>query len=268
MFNLKSIIIVFISIFTLILLGCSGQKSDSNTIKVGTIAGPETELMLIAKKVAKKQYNLNVEIIEFTDYALPNAALNDGNLNANAFQHKPFLNNEIKFKNYDLIIIGKTFVYPTAIYSNKIKSLKEIKKNDIVAIPNDASNEARALLLLAKAQLIQLKNTADINATPLDIISNPLNLQFKELDASQLPRVLSDVTIAVINTNYAVPSGLYPNKQGIFVEDKTSPYVNLIVSRKDKANDPQLKQLVAAFQSKEVLDKANELFDGQAVQGW
>jgi D-methionine transport system substrate-binding protein len=252
------------------LTACENHSTNkaNDTVVVGTISGPETELMTVAKKVAKKKFNLNIKIVEFSDYALPNAALNDGSLDANAFQHEPFLTSEMKNKGYKLAIIAKTFVYPMAIYSSKIKKISEIPAKGIVAIPNDASNEARALILLSKAKLINLNPGIDVTATPHDILANPLNLQFKELDAAQLPRVLPDVSIAVINTNYAIPAGLYPSKDAIFIEDKTSPYVNLIVARADKVHDPRLQKLVESFQSPEVLEKAKELFKGQAVQGW
>lgn len=259
-------VVATIGVFSI--TACKKQESDKNVINVGTISGPETELMGVAKEVAKRQFNLNINIVEFSDYALPNAALNDGSLDANAFQHEPFLKSEIKSKGYKLTSIGKTFVYPMAIYSGKIKKLSELTNQSVVAIPNDASNEARALILLSKAKLIELKPGIDVNATPLDIVKNPMHLQFKELDAAQLPRVLPDVAIAVINTNYAVPAGLYPSKDALYIEDKTSPYVNLIVARVDNATDPRLQKLVQAFQSPEVLEKAKVLFKGQAVQGW
>jgi D-methionine transport system substrate-binding protein len=247
---------------------CQAKEQNSNIIKVGTISGPETELMSVAKTVAKKKYNLDIKIVEFTDYTMPNAALSDGSLDANIFQHKPYLDAAIKAKGYKLVAIGKTFVYPVGIYSTKVKRISNVPDNAIVAIPNDPSNEARALLLLSKAGLITLKPGAGTTATSIDVLGNPKHLQFKELDAAQLPRVLPDVTLAVINTNYAVTAGLYPNKDAIFVEDKTSPYVNLIVVRAADANNPKLKELVEAFQSPEVLAKAQELFKGQAVAGW
>lgn len=250
-----------------LLSGCQQQQAD-NTIKVGTISGPETQLMEVAKDVAQKKYNLNVVIVPFSDYTLPNEALHDGSIDANAFQHQPYLDQYIKQKHYDLVAAGKTFIYPVGIYSQKIKDIKSIPNKAIIAIPNDPSNEARALLLLSKAGLITLKPDVTVTATPSDIASNPKDLTFRELDAATLPRVLPDVDIAVINTNYAVPAGLYPNRDAIFVEDKNSPYMNLIVVRAADVNNPKVKQLVAAFQSPEVLQTAQQLFKGQAVAGW
>lgn len=248
------------------LIGC--QQQSANSIKVGTIAGPETQLMEVAKDVAKKKYNLDVDIVTFSDYTLPNEALNDGSIDANMFQHQPYLDQYLKEKNYKLVAIGKTFVYPVGVYSQKIKNIKQTPDNAIVAVPNDPSNEARALILLSKAGLIKLKSGINTNATINDIASNPKKLQFKELDAASLSRVLPDVTLAVINTNYAVPAGLFPSRDAIFVEDKTSPYVNLVVVREADVNNPKAKELVDALHSPEVLQAANQLFKGQAVAGW
>jgi len=250
------------------LTACQKPAKDSNTIIVGVISGPEADIMNVAKEVAKKKYDLNVKVVEFSDYSQPNAALNDGSLDANVFQHKMFMESEIKNKGYKLVSIGNTFVYPMAVYSSKIKNITEVPDGGIVAIPNDTSNEARALILLSKAKLITLKPGVDVTATPLDIIDNPKHLQFKELDAAQLPRVLPDVSLSVINTNFAMLAGLYSSKDAVFVEDKTSPYVNLIVTREDNADNPRLKEFVKAYQSPEVLQKANEVFKGQAIAGW
>jgi len=250
------------------LVACSPAKKADNEIYVGTISGPETQLMEVAKEVALKKYNLDVKIAEFSDYTLPNAALNDGTLDANMFQHQPYLEEEIKNKHYNITPIGKTFIYPMGIYSKKIKNLKQLKNNAIVAIPNDATNEGRALLLLSKAGLIQLNPKASFLVTPKDISKNPKNLKFKELDAAQLTRVLPDVDLAVINTNYAVLAGLYPNKNALFVESKNSPYANLIVVRSNEANNPKLIELVKALHSQEVKDSAKKIFDGQAIPAW
>lgn len=244
------------------------HDNDPNTLKVGTIAGPETELMQAAKEVAKQKYGLNVKIIEFTDYIQPNAALNDGSIDANMFQHQPYLDQQIKDRHYQLIAIGKTFVYPMGIYSSKFKTLREIPTNGIVGIPNDPSNEGRALLLLQKAGLIELKSRTSLLATPFDIAKNPKHLVFKELDAAQLVRSLPDMSIAAINSNYAVSAGLSPEKDAIFREGADSPYANIIVIRTNEQSDPRMKQLVAAFQSDAVAARAKEIFKDQAIPAW
>jgi D-methionine transport system substrate-binding protein len=244
------------------------QHEDKSVLRVGTISGPETKLMEVAKEVAKKTDNLDIKLIEFTDYVEPNTALNDGSLEANVFQHQPFLDQQIKDRHYKLVTVGKTFVYPMGVYSQKIKSIGDIQPNATVAIPNDPSNEGRALLLLQKAGLIQLKEAAGLYATPMDVQNNPKQLKFKELDAAQLARSLADVDVAVINTNYAIPAGLSPTKDAILHEDSDSPYANIIVVREDELNDPRVKQLVSAIQSDEVLKAAAEIFNGQAIAAW
>lgn len=266
MFLIKFLKKIFLVLGALSLLAC--QPHDKNTLRIGTISGPETELMQVTQEVAKKQFGLNIQIIEFSDYIEPNAALNDHDIDANMFQHQPYLDQQIKDKKYDLVTIGKTFIYPMGIYSTKIKNIHQLKQGATVGLPNDPSNEARALLLLQKAKLITLKKDAGILATPNDIVDNPKQLQFKELDAAQLVRTLTDVDIAIINTNYAIPAGLTPKKDAIFLEGKDSPYANIIVIRRDEMNDPRMKQLVAAFQSDAVRKAAQRIFKNQAIPAW
>ena len=248
---------------SLLLVSC---KQDANTLRVGTIAGPETSLMEVAKDVASNKYQLNIVIKTFSDYVIPNIALNDGSIDANVFQHQPYLDATIKARGYPLVSIGKTFLYPMAIYSKKITRLADLKDGALVALPNDPSNEARALLLLQKAKLITLSKSAD--ATVLDIITNPKNLKFKTLTAPQLPRSLADVDLAIINSNYAVVNNLSPTKDSLFIEDKTSPYANVIVVHEKDKNNLKLKQLVQALNSPEVLKKAKELFGEQGIPAW
>jgi D-methionine transport system substrate-binding protein len=251
----------------LITAGCQ-SKSKENEIKVGTIAGPETRLMEVAKDVAENKYGLKIDIITFSDYLMPNTALNDGNIDANMTQHQPYLDETIKNRHYDLVAIGKTFIYPMGIYSQKLKSISEIPTGGAIAIPNDPSNEARALLLLSKAKLIKLNPNAGINASVIDITDNPKHLKIEELDAAQLTRALPDVDLAVINTNYAVPAGLLPTKDALFMEDKNSPYANIVVVRKDNENDPKFEKLMEALHSPEVIAEAEKLFHNAAIPAW
>lgn len=256
----------------LLLLSCllvaCNQKEAANELKIGTISGPETQLMQVAKQVAREKYGLNIDIVQFTDYTMPNQALSDGEIDANMFQTIPYLNADMQAHHYDLVVIGKAFIYPMAVYSQKIKNINAVPDNAVVAIPNDPSNQARALLLLQAAGLIKLKPGVDVMATPNDVVSNPKKLQIKALDAANLPRVLPDVTLAVINTNYAVPAGLYPTKDGLFIENKDSPYVNVVVVRSGEQNDAKFKELILALHSPEVLAAAKNLFQGQAIPGW
>lgn len=264
---IKKLVSLLLCSFLLILTGCQ-HKEAKNTIKVGTIAGPETALMEVAKKVALQRYGLHIDIVRFSDYNTPNAALSDGSIDANMFQHVPFLQQQIKARGYKLAVVGKTFVYPMAIYSKKIAHLAQLPAHSKVAIPNDPSNEARALLLLQKAGLITLKPHITVNATTLDIVKNPKDLQFVELGAAELPRALSDVEIATINTNYALPAGLSPKKNALFAEGDDSLYANVVVVRDDEKGEKKFKELVAALHSKAVLKKAKQLFGDGAIPAW
>jgi D-methionine transport system substrate-binding protein len=262
--------ILLLATFSILFLAhCSKPSQEaSNVIRIGTIAGPETELLEAAKSVAKDKYNLDVKIVEFTDYVIPNQALADKSIDANAFQHLPYLEGSIAAKGYKLVPIGKTFIYPMGIYSKKITHLADLKNEATVAIPNDPSNEARALLLLQKAGLITLKPGATLKATIHDIIANPKHLNIKELDAAQLPRILNDVDIAAVNTNYALVAGLLPSRDALFIEGTDSPYANIVVIRAEDKDNPKYKKLMDAIHSPEVIAKAKKLFQGQAIPAW
>jgi len=246
----------------------TSKQEMVQAIRVGTIAGPETELMQAAAAVAKAQFDLDVKMIVFSDYIQPNEALNQGDLDANMFQHKPYLDEQSAEHHYQLAIAGKTFVYPMGLYSSRYKTLAEIPTHTRVAIPNDPTNEGRALLLLQKSGLITLKAEAGLKATVQEIAKNPKQLQFVELDAANLPRAFADVGLAVINTNYAIPAGLVPSQDAIVLEDKDSPYANLIVVRQADKDQPWVHELVKAFQSPQVADKAKQLFQDQAIPAW
>jgi len=247
------------------LLGCERSHDE---LRVGTIAGPESELMETAKQVALRDYGLEVKVVEFSDYSMPNRALTEGDLDANVFQHLPYLKAAQTAFGYALAPIGKTFIFPMGIYSHQIKKLEDLPNGSVVAIPNDPSNEARALLLLQKAGLITLPSKNNYTATVRDIFENPKHLQIKELDAAQLPRSLDDAAIAVINTTYAIPAGLSPKRDALFIEDKSSPYANLIVVKRDMLLNERLKLLVKAIHSPEVEERAKILFGDGAIKAW
>ncbi|MFC3023050.1 MetQ/NlpA family lipoprotein [Vibrio zhugei] len=267
-FNVKALLAVAVTASTLVLAGCGQDSSDNQTIKVGVIAGAEAQVAEVAKKVAKEKYDLNVKLVTFTDYITPNAALADGSVDVNAFQHKPYLDQQIKSRGYKLAIAGNTFVYPIAGYSKTIKSVDEVKDGDRIAVPNDPTNLGRSLLLLQKQGLIKLRDGSGLEATVRDIVSNPKHLKIVELDASQLPRSLDDVTIAIINNTFASSIDLTPQKDGLFVESKESPYVNLIVARKDNVDSKKVKEFVKAYQTDEVYQAAQKQFKGGVVKGW
>lgn len=208
------------------------------------MAGAEAQVAEVAAKVAKEQYGLDVELVTFTDYVTPNAALDDGSIDLNAFQHKPYLDQQVADRGYKIEIAGNSFVYPIAGYSKQVTSVDQIEDGARIAVPNDPTNLGRSLLLLQQQGLITLREDAGLAATVRDITANPKNITIVELDAAQLPRSLDDVALSVINTTYASSINLVPEKDGIFVEDKESPYVNLIVGRTDNVTQKTLKHLL------------------------
>lgn len=252
------------------LSGCDQKSADNNPIKVGVINGAEQDVAEVAKKVAKEKYGLDVELVGFSGSLLPNDPTANGELDVNVFQHRPFLQQENKAKGYKLVAVGNTFIFPMAGYSRKIKQVSQLKQGDTVAIPNDATNLGRALLLLQKEKLIRLKADTGLLPTQVDIIDNPLHLKILELEGAQLPRVLDDpkVTVAIISTTYIQQTGLNPVQDGVFIEDKQSPYVNIIVTREENKDAPNVQNFIKAYQSPEVAAAAEKIFNGGAVPGW
>ena len=265
--------LILLAAGTIAVSGCSKKaekNNDPNHIKVGIAVGPEYEVAQVAQKVAKEKYGLDVELITFNDYVVPNEALSHGDVDINAFQHKPYLDQQVAERGYKLAIVGNTFVYPIAGYSKKIKSLEELAAGATVAIPNDPTNGGRSLLLLEKYKLIKLKPGIGLLPKVIDIAENPRNLKILELEAPQLPLVLDDkeVSLAIINNNFAAKAGLISTRDGLLIEDKDSPYVNLIVAREDNKNEEKVKKYVQAYQSAEVLEATERIFKGGAVKGW
>lgn len=252
------------------LSACNKKESNPNVLKVGIATGPEQNIAETAKKVAKEKYGLDVELVTFNDYVVPNEALSQGDVDVNAFQHLPYLEEQSKQRGYKLAVVGKTFVYPIVAYSKKIKSVSELQPGQTIVIPNDPTNGGRSLLLLQKQGLIKLKDGVGLLPKVTDIVANPKNLKILELEAPQIPRVLEDkeVALAIINNNFAAQAGLDPEKEGLFTEDKDSPYANLIVAREDNKNDENVKKFVQAYQSPEVEAEAQKTFKGGAVKAW
>ncbi len=267
-FNVKNILAIATAASALVLSGCGDKEVDITKIKVGVMAGAEAQVAEVAAVVAKEKYNLDVELVTFTDYVTPNAALDDGSIDINAFQHKPYLDQQISDRGYKLAIAGNTFVYPIAGYSKQVKSVDEIQDGARIAVPNDPTNLGRSLLLLEQQGLITLRDGVGLLATVRDIAENPKNISILELDAAQLPRSLDDVALSVINTTYASSINLTPQKDGVFVEDKESPYVNIIVSREENLNAENVQNFVKAYQTDEVYSAASEIFQGGVVKGW
>lgn len=237
-------------------------------LKVGGMNGPESDLLVAAQQVAKEKFGLDVEIIRFDDYVTPNIALADGDIDLNAFQHRPYLERMVKDRGFKLVVVGDSFVYPIGAYSKKIKSIEELKDGAVIAVPNDPSNEGRTLILLHNKGLIKLEDPKNLEASVLDIAENPRNFDFKEIDAAQLPRMLDDVDLAFINSGFAVDAGLTPAKDAIFSEGTDSPYMNIIVAREADKDKESIKQFVQAYQSDAVKAAAEKAFKGAAVAGW
>lgn len=247
----------------LALLFASAGAKDDKTITIGATPVPFGEILEFAKPLfAKKGYEL--KIVEFNDFAIPNVALNDGELDANFFQHKPYLQAFNDNKGTKLVAINSVAIIPMAIYSKSLKSLDELKNGASVSIPNDPSNEDRAFELLQKAKLITMKATKDFKS-PADIATNPKKLKFRELEAAQLPRSLDDVDIALINANYALDFGLNPTKDSIFVEDKNSPYAVFVVVREKDAQSAKTKAINEILRSKEVKEFILKKYSGNVV---
>jgi D-methionine transport system substrate-binding protein len=242
-------------------------SAASTTLKLGVTAGPHEELAEVVKKILAKE-GVDLKSVVFTDYVTPNLALAEGDLDANSFQHKPYLDSFVADRKLDLVWAAPNVIFPMGIYSKKVKSLRDLKTGATIAIPNDPTNGGRALLLLEAAGLLKLKKDAGLKATVFDIVSNPKNLKIKELDAAQLPRSLQDVDAATVNTNYAMEAKLSPLKDAIYLEDPDSPYVNGIVVRSKDKEDPLIKKLVKAYQSPEVAKFIQDRYDGSVIVGW
>jgi len=249
--------------------GLSGTAARAaDRIKLGVMAGEEEEIAEVAKKVAARD-GLDVQLVTFQDYTMPNAALESGDLDANAFQHKPYLDAQIRDRGYHIVPIGFTIVEPIGLYSRKVKKLDELKSGARIGIPNDPSNGARSLNLLAANGVLTLAPGKGLSPSVLDIASNPKNLKFVELDAAQLPRSLQDLDAAVINTNYVLSTGLDPVKDALVQESWTdNPYGNFIATREKDKDRPDLKKLVAAYESDEVKEFLKTRFKGAILPAW
>lgn len=236
-------------------------------ITVGVSPGEHGEIMEKVAEVAAP-LGLNIRIIEFSDYVVPNQALADGDLDANSFQHRPYLENQMNDRGFQLVEVGTTITTPMGVYSDRIESLDDLPEGAQVAIPNDPTNGGRALLVLQQLGVIGLPEDAGLVPSPLDVTENPKNLRFLELDAAQLPRALADADIAIINTNYALASGLSPREDSIAMEEADSPYVNIIVVQDGRQDEPWVQTLVQAYQSPEVKAFIDETYDGSVITSW
>ena len=242
------------------------SPGTTKLLKVGVTTGPHEQVFEVARRVAERDYGLKIQIVPFTDYSRPNAALEAGDIDANSFQHRPFLAAQVRSRGYRIVGFGRTWIGPMAIYSRKYKNFSDLPDGASIAIPNDPANESRVLLLLQKAGAIKLKTGIDpiagVNATPRDIIENPKKFRFAEIEAAQLPRTLDDTDASAVNADYANKAGLNPVRDGILVEDKDGPYACLIAVREQDQAQPWVPQLVKAYQSDEVREFILKTFAG------
>ncbi|GGA26508.1 MetQ/NlpA family ABC transporter substrate-binding protein [Psychrobacillus lasiicapitis] len=255
------------------LAACSNDSNsedkalDENKLVIGVTAGPHEQIVEVAKEVAAKD-GLEIVIKPFSDYILPNTALAEGDLDANSYQHEPFLNTFNEDHGTDLVPVGKTILNPMGVYSNKYKSMDELPDGATFGLPNDPTNGARALFILEENGLIKIKEDKRETASIYDIEENPKNLKFIELEAAQIPKQLSEVDAAAINTNFALSAGINPKEDSILLESSNSPYVNYIVVRAENKEDPTIQKFVKAYQSEEVKQFIEEEFQGSVLPSW
>jgi D-methionine transport system substrate-binding protein len=248
-------------------VACFAGAVDAQTIRVGVTGGPHAQVMEVVKQVAAKQ-GLDIKVVEFSDYVQPNAALAAGDLDANSYQHAPYLDAQVKDRGYPLVKVAETVTFPMGLYSKRVKSLAELPPGARIAIPNDPTNGGRALLLLQKQGVLKLRADVGLKATRFDIVDNPRKLKIIELDAAQIPRSLGDVDAAAINTNYAMEAGLKPKQDAIAIEGPNGPYANIIAIRAADRGKPWVGKLVAAYHSPEVKHYIESRFGGAVIAAW
>jgi D-methionine transport system substrate-binding protein len=247
----------------------AGHAATPALIRVGVTSGPHEQIFAAVKRVAERDYGLKIRIVPFNDYVQPNAALDAGDIEANSFQHRPFLAAAIRARGYKLVGFGKTWVGPIGLYSKRYKTLADLPQGAQITLPNDPANGGRVLLLLQQAGLLRLKTGIDpvsgVFATKLDIVDNPRKLRLVEIDSPQLPRSLDDVDAAAINADYANKAGLNPVRDSILLEDKEGPYACLIAVREKDKDEAWVQQLVQAYQTDEVRNFILKEFDGVVI---
>ena len=271
---MKKIIALLAAILMLAVLtaGCGDKKAAAPApaadkkvvLKVGATPVPHAEILKVIQPILAKD-GVELKIVEFTDYVRPNVALAEKELDANFFQHLPYLQQFAADRKLDLVSLIAVHIEPMGVYSKNIKSVNEVPNGGIVAIPNDPTNGGRALSILAQAGLIKMKDGVGVKGTVKDVTDNPKKLVFKELEAPQLPRSLDDVALAVINSNYALEAKLNPTKDALFIEKKESPYANILAIRKGDEKRPELVKLAKALTSPDVKKFIDDKYKGAVV---
>jgi len=263
-------VIVGLLVLSLALGGCTSKSAPDKTsdretvLKVGATPVPHAEILNFIKPKLEKE-GIKLEVIEFTDYVKPNLALNEKEIDANFFQHVPYMESFARERGIDMISVGKVHVEPLGLYSKKLESIDDLGDGAVIAIPNDPTNEGRALILLEANGIIKLSEEAGLEATEKDIVENPKNIVFKPIDAAQLPRTLEDVDASIINTNYALEAKLNPTKDALIVEGSESPYANVVTVRPEDKDNENIKKLVEALQSEDVKKFIEEKYKGAIV---
>ncbi|MGX8795961.1 MetQ/NlpA family ABC transporter substrate-binding protein [Fusibacter sp. JL298sf-3] len=247
-----------------VLIGCGKETAEETTLKVGATPLPHAELLALIKDDLAAE-GIELEVVEFTDYVTPNLTLGEGEIDANFFQHVPYMNSFADEHGLELVSAGAIHVEPLGVYSASTEALSDLKDGATISIPNDPTNEGRALLLLHNEGLITLKDPEKLESTPEDVLENPRKFVFEPIDAAQLPRTLEDVDAAVINTNYALEAGLNPLEDALVLEGDDSPYANIVTVLPEKLEDPAIQALIKALQSEKVKAYILEHYEGAVV---
>lgn len=263
---MKKILLITLTIlltFTLF-TGCGQKENSDDIIKIGVSPVPHSEIIEFIQDDLEKD-GVKIEIVEFTDYLTPNKALDEGDIDANFFQHKPYMDDCVEKDKLDIVSLGNVHIEPMGFFSSKYDNIDDLKDGSTIAIPNDATNGGRALLLLEKFDLIKLDKKVGLLATENDIVENPKNLKFEALEAASLPRVLNDVDGAIINGNYALEADLVPTKDALIIEEKDSPFANIVAVRKGEENEEKFEILMKHLQSDKVKKFIEENYEGALI---
>jgi D-methionine transport system substrate-binding protein len=244
----------------------SRNTTEPIVLRVGATPTPAGEVLAFIDEQLAPQAGLDLEVIEFTDYVQPNIALNDKQLDANFFQHVPYMEDFGRQHNIEMVPVVGVYIAPLGVYSQKVQSLAEVPDSAVVAIPNDTINRGRALQLLADNDLLTLREGVTTGATVRDVVENPKNLQIRELEAAQLPRSLPDTTLSIINVNFALEAGLDPSEDALARESaQNNPYANVLAVLKGRENDPNIQKLGQLLNSEDVRRFVEERFEGAVL---
>ena len=265
-FNMRRRAFLLATLAAAALGGMAPAKADQ-TVRVGIMSAEDEDIWSVVSQEAKKR-GLTVKLSVFNDYTQPNEALENGDLDANAFQHKPYLDNQIKTRGYHIVPVGFTAVWPIGLYSHKVHAVADLPQSAVIGVPNDPSNEGRALRLIEREGLIKLKPESGILATAADIIANPKKLQIKELDAGIIGRSIDDLTAAVVNTDWALKSHLTQADRIATEPVEDNPYRNFIAVKAGHENDPWVKILVASYENETVKAALAKIYKGTALPAW